>query len=216
MPLDPPESPTQVVEGSDPPLTPPVRAGDDAVHRRRRVVAIGAITTGVLAIALVLVLSLPGDIPGEPTIVDASELTLRPATLPAPEPSPGAPSLLKRTEQAGPAHPNWEQTLGWRATGARTDVLQDRRVVTVFYEQDGQRIGYAIVLGPHLPPPAATTDQVVGGVRLRSFLVKDRPVVTWVRGGYTCILSGRNVDVQVLLDLAGSGPGKTAASPPPT
>ena len=59
------------------------RAG--APRRRRRKLALGgAVAAVAAAVALALVLTLPGDVPGGPTIVEASGLAARPATMPAP------------------------------------------------------------------------------------------------------------------------------------
>jgi hypothetical protein len=175
-----------------------------SLRRRRHRAAAAALCVGVVALGLVLALTLPGEISDEPTIVQAAGLTVTPATSPAPERNVSHPSLLDSTI-SGPAHPYWQETLGWAATGARTDFLGDRQVITVFYEREGQRIGYAIVEGAQLPPPVATTDKLVEGRRLRTFVVGGRPVVTWLRGGRTCVLSGRDVDLKVLVELA-AGP----------
>jgi hypothetical protein len=41
------------------------------------------------------------------------------------------------------------------------------------------------------------------GTELRSIERGGRLVVTWLRGGHTCVLSGAGVKPAVLLDLAG-------------
>jgi hypothetical protein len=180
------------------------RAAAVAAGRRRRRAAVAGLLGSVVLAAFVLALVLPGDLADEPTIVQAADFTVAPATTPPPGRHPDRPSLLATTA-SGPAHPFWEEGPGWVATGERIDYLADRQAITVFYEREGQRVGYTIVEGPQLPPPVATTDEVVDGVRLRSFKVNGRFVVTWLRGGRTCILSGRGVDVDVLLGLA-AGP----------
>ncbi len=173
-----------------------------ARRRRVRLVAGGALAAVLAAAGLVAALALPGNVPAGPTIVQAAELSLRPDTAPPPKQSSDEPQLLGQSA-AGLEYPYWEDRFGWEAGGSRTDRLGDRRITTLFYQRAGQRIGYSIVDGPRLAPPAATTDKVVQGVRLRSFLADGRQVVTWVRDGRTCILSGSGVSMQMLFDLAG-------------
>jgi len=116
---------------------------------------------------------------GGPAVDDVLAVALRPAT---------APASLDR-EFEGIRFPTYEK---WRATGSRTDTIDGRRVRTVFYERDGQRIAYAIVSGPALSDESA----------LR--IVRDAEVVavTWTRDGRTCVISAAGVSVDVLAKLA--------------
>lgn len=177
----------------------------DPAPRRRRIAAAVAAAAG-LAVAggLGLALTLPGEIEAGPTIVQAAELASRPATSPPPSADPQRPAALGPTV-GGLAFPNWGPAFGWVATGLRRDRLGDRQVTTVFYEKPGRRLAYSIVVGPPLPPPVATTDEVLEGIRVRSFLAADRAVLTFLREGRTCLLSEDrpDVDVDELFRLAG-------------
>lgn len=174
-----------------------------ASQRRGLRLALGSgLAGGAVAAGLALALTLPGDLAGGPTIVQAAELSLRPPAASAPAQDDARPGLL-RESTGGVPYPYWEDRFGWRASGARTDRLGDRLVTTVFYQRGARRIGYSIVKGARLPPPVATTDRIVEGVRLRSFLAEGRQVVTWVRDGRTCILSGEGVGMETLFALAG-------------
>jgi hypothetical protein len=97
--------------------------------------------------------------------------------------------------------PYWEG-IGWRSTGARTDRIAGSSIRTVFYANDhGQRIGYSIVAGT--PPPAhGGTVTWHAGVPYRLLAQNGVPVVTWLRAGHACVVSGRGVDVHTLLRLA--------------
>jgi len=184
------------------------RRAAPAAQRRRRMFAAGT-TAGLTGVALVLTLSLPGDVANGPTAVDAAELAQRPVGARAPVPEARRPRLL-RLGAGGVPFPNWERVFGWRAIGSRTDRIGDRAVVTVFYERRGAKLGYSIVAGRRIPPPVATTDEVIEGVRFRSFVANGRRVVTWVRQDRTCVLSGRGVPFAELIRLAswkGGGPG---------
>ena len=172
--------------------------------RRRRGRARGLAAAGaaslVAATAVALALTLPGDVPDRPTIVQAAALSDRPATRPAPPRDPfDRRSLIAQME--GVQFPDWA-TIRWPATGTRTDRLGEREVTTVFYAAGGQVVGYQIVSGEPLPPPVATSRELIGDTVYRTFRAGGRTIVTWERGGHTCVVSGRGVDSYVLRRLA--------------
>ena len=109
-------------------------------RRRRRLAAAGA-AGAAGATAVTLALTLPGDVPGGPSIVEAASLSERPATAPAPPRRPGAPDLLAAHVE-GVAFPEW-RAIRWPATGSRTDVLDGRRPVrgpsTIVTRREGRR-----------------------------------------------------------------------------
>jgi len=180
--------------------------------RRRVQLGLAAALAGAAAAAgVVVALSLPGPAPGGPTTAQAARLSLREPTGPPPSQSRARPGVLEAST-AGVAYPYWEDRFGWRAVGARSDRLGRRLVNTVFYERGDQRVGYSIVDGRRLPPPSDGADRVVGGVLLRSFTIDGQRAVTWVRDRRTCILSGRDVDVETLLVLAAERRGAPARS----
>jgi hypothetical protein len=133
---------------------------------------------------------------------EASALTLRPATLPAPAESPRHNGQLMAAVDHV-AFPYWEEHFGWRSTGARSDRLDGRAVTTVFYEdRHGRRLGYAIVAGT---PALALNGGAVawrGGVPFRLLTANGARVITWMRGGHLCVVSGRGIDGATLLRLA--------------
>ena len=107
-------------------------------------------------------------------------VALRPAT---------APAALSAFE--GMRFPHYEK---WRATGERTDVIDGRRVRTVFYERDGRTIAYAIVAGPALRRRRRAVRAVRGD--------GDVVAVTWTRHGRTCVIASVGGDADALARLA--------------
>jgi hypothetical protein len=167
--------------------------------RRRRVALGGALAGAAAAGVLALVLALP-DGAGAPTVVEASELAERPAT--GPPPRPGRPDRLA-VGAFGLPFPDWAKKFGWRPAGLRRDEIDGRDAVTVFYEKEGRRIAYTVVSGDRIDPPEGAAFAAREGTRLRYLDGRGRLIVTWERDGLTCILSGRGVEPDVLLDLAG-------------
>ena len=160
--------------------------------------AVAAAGVAVVAAALALV-ALPG---GEPAVDEAAELAARPATEPAPATQEGQPTLLAASFE-GLAYPDWEREFGWRAVGERADELDGRATHTVFYEnREGRRIGYTIVSGDALDPPAGGEESVVDGVELTTFAPDGASGVTWLRDGRSCVLAGEGVEQSTLLELA--------------
>lgn len=108
----------------------------------------------------------------------------------------------KLAQRVGDAYfPNWAKRLGWRASGQRTDGLDHRRAVTVYYRRRDDWIAYTIVGAPALAQPAARAVKL-GGVELLMLTVHGRVVVTWHRGRQTCVLSGGRVKARQLERLA--------------
>jgi hypothetical protein len=136
----------------------------------------------------VVVLTVGGG-PGIPTAASAATLALR-----APLHSVG--SEVAQTETlswptaGGLAFPAWVREYGFRAVGTRVDRLGDRTATTVFYDRDGARVAYTIVTGHALARGADASQSMLRGTRLWSFTKSGRAVVTWLRGGHTCVLSG--------------------------
>jgi anti-sigma factor RsiW len=172
-----------------------------APRTRRRVWAAGLAGAAVAAVALALVLTLPGNVPGAPSVAEAAVLTTRPPTEPAPPPKPGTPTLLARAVDGVP-YPNWTAKFGWKAVGSRVDTLDGRRATTVYYAKNGRRIGYTIFAGSPLDVPEDAVHVVREGTDLSLLTVDGRPVVTWLRSGHTCILSGADVPKPILEKLA--------------
>jgi hypothetical protein len=172
--------------------------------------AIATALAAVLAVALVLGLS-GGGAPGL-SVRQASALTLRAATVPAPHESPSNRAQLAASVD-GVSFPYWQDHFGWRSTGARSDRISGRSVTTVFYaDSAGRRVGYAIVAGVQAHPPSGAVMRL-HGTAYRVLVENGAGVVTWLRAGHLCVVSGRGVDSATLLQLAswGDSPGQSQA-----
>ncbi|HSZ05939.1 MAG TPA: hypothetical protein VK778_12190 [Solirubrobacteraceae bacterium] len=171
---------------------------------------LGGAATALAAVAVALVLALSGG-GATLTLREASALTLRPATMAAPAQSPGNPSQLAVAVD-GVAFPYWEDRFGWRASGSRVDRIDGRAVTTVFYtDRRDRRVGYAIVAGT--PAPAADGGRIVWreGTPFRLMRENGARIVTWVRDGHLCVVSGEGMGSATLLRLASWNDGGVAA-----
>lgn len=173
-------------------------------HLSPRLAATAALVVAA-AVAVTLVLTVGGDpsSPTTPTLLQASSVALRPATLPAPAESAHDSHLLADSAD-GIHYPYWGGQLGWSATGARTDTAGGRTITTVFYaDRRARRIGYSIVSGAALVIPSGGSTAVERhGVRFRIVSRANPTVVTWREAGHTCILTARGVDAATLVHLA--------------
>jgi hypothetical protein len=135
-----------------------------------------------VAVAVVAAVVLTGG-PGGPTVADAARLAKQPANAPAPPPLANSSTTLAAAVD-GVAFPNLARRAGWHATGARHGRIDGRPATVVFYGKDGRRIAYVIVGGSSLPRPSEN------GPNYQTLRVNGRLVVTWERGGRTCVLLG--------------------------
>jgi hypothetical protein len=167
---------------------------------RPRIAALGAIAAAVIAVAIVASLSSGGS--SGLSIRAASALTLSPATAPAPIDSPAHHDQLAAAVD-GVAFPYWEDHFGWSSIGARTDRVAGRAITTVFYsDARGRRIGYAIVAGTPAPRVSGGVTMWRGGTPYRLLAENGVQVVSWLRDGHLCVISGRGVSGATLLRLA--------------
>jgi hypothetical protein len=164
------------------------------VHRRRTP-ALVAVAASVVLAAVVAVATFSGGGPGVEAVAGIGE---RPATKAAPD-SDG--TLLGR-EFEGVTFPDWTREFGWMAIGGRSDTVEGRRAETVFYTHQGHTIAYTVVEGDQLEPPEGATTMVVDGVTLHRFRDGERDVLTFERGGRTCVLAGMVLHDDTLPDLA--------------
>jgi hypothetical protein len=172
------------------------------VARRRAVLYSGTFASAVAVVLLLIVFLLPAGTPGGPSVSEAAALAVRGPTGPAPGPDPGAPTLRLDQNVGRVYFPNWAyQGGGWGAVGQRSDQLRGRHAVTVYYQGHSTQIAYTIVSGPGLPTPAGAVVRK-GSERLRTTSVNGRLVVTWLRAGHTCVLSGMGVTADELEQLA--------------
>jgi hypothetical protein len=171
-----------------------------ASSRPRRRLLRPAVAAGGLAAlaAVVLVLAGVGSGPSAPSIDDAAALALAAPTAPAP--------AVERTNTELHAYvgklafPNYRYIWPrWKAAGARADRLSGRATRTVTYRGPRGDVGYTIVDGEPLKEPQDARHRTAAGIRLAIFRRGDATVVTWRRGGHTCVLAGRGPGVEAQL-----------------
>ncbi|MGH2881839.1 MAG: hypothetical protein ACRDPA_03890, partial [Solirubrobacteraceae bacterium] len=172
-----------------------------ATATRRRFTYAGATVAALAAVVLALVLALPSGTPGAPSVSDAAALAARGPAQAAPVPDPNMPSARLHQNIGDVYFPNWMSRFGWSAVGSRTDKLDGRTAITVYYERNDDTIAYTIV---HSPPLAQPTGKAINwrGTDLHTLNLNGRLVVTWRRGGDTCVLSGTGVKAAELQRLA--------------
>jgi anti-sigma factor RsiW len=147
---------------------------EPVARRRRRLWPAAALAAAATVAAFALLLAARG-----PAVDEVLAVAARPAT---------AQATLERPFE-GVRFPSYEK---WRATGERTDVIDGRRVRTVFYERGGRVIAYAIVAGPALSDDGA----------LRAVRADGVVAVTWTRDGRTCVIAASGVGADLLAKLA--------------
>lgn len=166
---------------------------------------LGAGLAGALAALAAILLLVGGGQPG-PTVALAATIAARPAMAAVAEPTDDSVTL-PRLRAAGLPFPYWEDHFGWHATGARTDRIDGRAMTTVFYRRGAEQIAYTIVSGRSLAAVASTRALTSTTTRSPAGLgtfstAGGRRVVTWLRRGHTCVLSGRTVSLHALVELA--------------
>jgi anti-sigma factor RsiW len=176
------------------------RSRPSAPVRRRRLAIGGALAGAAAAVALTLALVAPSG-SGGPTVVEAAQLSGLPAMQASVPVDPENPKLLA-ANVAGVPFPNLHADFVWHEAGSRSDDLDGRRTKTVFYERAGQRIGYTILPGDPVDPPDGARQTVQNGVRLSTARDGAGAIVTWLRGGRTCVLSGSGVSAKDLREVA--------------
>lgn len=150
---------------------------------RARLVPRLALAGGLAVVAAVVAAVVLTGGPGGPTVADAAGLANQPANAPAPPPLANSSTTLAAGVE-GVAFPNLTRRAGWKATGVRRGHIDGRNATVVFYGKDGRRIAYVIVAGSGLPRPSES------GPKYQTLRVNGRLVVTWERGGHTCVLVG--------------------------
>jgi hypothetical protein len=178
------------------------------VRARRRISYGGALAGALAAVALALALILPAGSPGAPSVSQAAGLAVLGPAMGAPATDPNSPDNLE-ARVGDLSFPNWSQQYKSPATGQRSDRINGRTAVTVYYSWRGQEIAYTIVGAPALATPAARVTNV-SGTQVQTLSQHGRTVVTWRRNNHTCVLSATGVPAIVLQRLAASeGTGDT-------
>lgn len=177
---------------------PRAHSGRRPAPRRALGLASALALTGV-ATALVLL----GGASPAPTVAEAAVLGSLPPTAPVQSPPEDhtVHVMLPRARGAGLPFPYWEDRFGWRAVGLRRDRVDGRLLTTVLYARHDRRLAYTIVAGPALPDDARASVTVRDGIALSSGSIGRRAVVTWLRRGHTCVLSGTGSAVDALVAL---------------
>jgi hypothetical protein len=160
---------------------------------------LGFAAAAVVVAATVALLAIGSS--SRPSLAEAARLSALPAASPAPAPDAARPTLL-RVSFAGLRYPEWKRRFGWRVTGVRSDSIGGRRTETVFYRHTHHRIGYTVVGGSPLRPPANSARLLVGGIEIHAYKDGIRDVIVFVRRGHTCILAGFVHHRSTLLELA--------------
>jgi hypothetical protein len=168
--------------------------------RRRHLALGGALAATAAAIVLAVVLIAPSG-SGGPTVVQAAELSGLPATQTSVPVNPVNPKLLD-AQVDGVPFPNLHAEFVWQEAGSRADDLDGRSTRTVFYERAGERVGYTIVSGEPIETPAGARTTVQNGVRLNTVTEGGQAIVTWLREGRTCVVSGEGVSAKDLREVA--------------
>jgi hypothetical protein len=166
-------------------------------HRRGAPALAAAALALVLAIPLVLV---GGGVGGAVSVAEAVALGARPPVAAVHEPPDGRVTL-PRVSAAGLSFPYWEDRFGWRAVGFRRDRLDGRTLTTMLYARGSGHVAYTIVSGHALPGLRGARAVVQAGTELHTASLGGRRVVTWLRRGHTCVLSGDGVPVTSLAAL---------------
>jgi hypothetical protein len=168
---------------------------------RRRAGYGGALAGALAAAGLALALILPAGSPGTPSISQAEGLAALGAEM-------GPPAIDAQTPRNIDSSidqiyfPNWSKRFNSSATGVRTDTINGRNAVTVFYNWNGKQIAYTIVGAPALATPSAQSHSYVHGNEYLTLSHNGRNVVTWRRDGHTCVLSSKDVPASVLQTMA--------------
>ncbi len=162
----------------------------------------GAVAAAVVAVAIAVGLAGGGSTAPTVSFRQAAASTLREATLPAPSESQAHHAQLAVAVDGVP-FPYWSKRFGWRSIGSRTDRVDGRLATTVFYgNSSGRRIGYAILAGTPAPTIGGGVIAWRSGVPYRLLTENGATVVTWLRDGHLCVVSGRGVSSATLLRLA--------------
>jgi hypothetical protein len=177
-----------------------------AAPRRWRILAPVA---GLVAAAVVAVVLIAGN-GASPSVLATASLATKGPVLPAPKEDPKNAALLRASVEGVP-FPYWGESFQWKAVGARDDKIEGRAAKTVYYENaNGMRAAYTILGGDPIDPPSGSREVTDNGIELWVTTDNGRRVVTWKRGGQSCVMSAPlAIPEHKLLDLASwKGKGK--------
>lgn len=155
-------------------------------------IAVPALAGTALAAVLAGVLIFSGGAAG-PSVGDAAALALARPTAAA----PAVTGVALDASVGGVTFPNYAyQWPAWKAAGARHDTIDGRDTTTVTYHGPKGDVGYTIVDGKPLPAPDGARTVTRAGIKLAIYRQEGATVVTWRRGGHTCVLAAKGKDVE--------------------
>jgi hypothetical protein len=176
--------------------------GPGRAPRRPRLALAGAgglVAAAAAALAIALVSGGGSGPGGAPSVDAAAGLALARPTAAAPAPTgPANTQLAARVDDV--VFPNYAYRWpAWKAAGVRHDTVGGRAATTVTYRGPSGDVGYTVVDGAPLPEPDRARRIVAAGVPMRVLRKDGATVVTWRRGGHTCILAGRGAGMEAQL-----------------
>ena len=178
------------------------RGRHSALSRHPMALRLGTAALAVTAVVIALLPAFGGSSSQELGVRQTAALALSGATLPAPAENPSARAQLGAAVEGIP-FPYWREKFGWRSSGSRLDHRDGRAIQTVFYSNPaGKRVGYAIVGGTPAPSVGGGEVRWLGGTPYHLTTLNGAGVVSWVRDGHLCVVSGRGVSPETLLALA--------------
>lgn len=167
--------------------------------RRRRLGLAGAVVVIVVAVVAATVFAWPESTSARNLIDDlvalqaegdeAERATLRGRLIP---PTPFAGRV---------------RTTGWRPVAVRDGEVDGRAVLSVVWEKAGRRVVHSVLDGAPVGRPDGSGRTGRSGVLLYSLPGDLRNAVTWTEQGRTAVISGADISVGDLYDLAG-GPAR--------
>jgi hypothetical protein len=102
-----------------------------------------------------------------------------------------------------PGFSDFAARAGWAPTGGRSDRVEGRSTVTVFWERAGRRIAHTVVSGDPVDAPPGARRTGRRGVLLQSFSRDGRTAVMWTEGDRTALISAIGISRAALYALAG-------------
>lgn len=178
-----------MISRKDDPISTP------APERRARAGAVAGIVVTILALAAAVVFAWPEGVDARRVVDDvaAAQVTIdesRRATL---------------RDRAVPDTPfsRRAEAVGWRPVAIHDLEVHGRAAVSVVWEKAGHRVVHSHLEGPPLGRPEGAGRTGRGGVLLYGLEGDLRSVVTWTEEGRTAVLSGADLSVGDLYDLAG-------------
>ena len=160
--------------------------------------AAGGVALAAAALVVVL-LVLPGSVPGDQIIAQAAAAHGKPVEGPAPQEKT---ATLLAFERFGVSFPAWRTTFRWDAVGVRADRANGRDIATVLYRKNGKAVGYSVISGDRLNPPKGARAVQREGSTVRVFSQGARTIVVVERHGHTCVVSAVGVPEATLIQLA--------------